>query len=417
MFWSDQKLEWTGEHERTLRALAVDEDGPGAVLHDFQMLLSYVRERELPVSKAHQLPPLQALPEINARLAHPVTLGLKRPQLKSYPHIQGLYLLLRASGLGCIRGAPPKPVLAINEVVYNSWSGLNPTEHYFTLLETWLLRGYPEIAGEQGTRFHSIGRYHQDCAALIYLALGDGLPVADNDRIGWYFRYSPGLYGVALLELFGFLSVEHGRSQEGQGWQVERVVSTPLGTAVFALLSEGLFGDWRKVCDLEDTLPESFGVLQPAFQPYVPAWRNNLSLPAWTFREGVYMFKVSLGRDLWRRIAIPGDVTLDTLAYTILDAFEFDYDHLYHFSYRNQFGVQTYVNHPDMDDGPWAAEVLVGDVPLQEGQSMTYLYDFGDRWEFDVTLERVDPVDATITDPIILDGHGEAPEQYPSWSE
>jgi hypothetical protein len=168
MFWSDQKLEWTGVHERTLRALAVDEDGPGTVLHDFQMLLSYVRERELPVSKAHQLPPLQALPEINARLAHPVTLGLKRPQLKSYPHIQGLYLLLRASGLGSICGTPSKPVLAINEVVHNSWNGLNPTERYFTLLETWLLRGYPEIAGEQGTRFHSIGRYYQDCRLDLF---------------------------------------------------------------------------------------------------------------------------------------------------------------------------------------------------------------------------------------------------------
>ena len=94
MFWSDEKLEWTGEHERTLRALAVDEDSPGTVLRDFQMLLSLVRKRELPVSKRLQLPPLQVLPEINTRLVHPVALGLKRPQLKSYPHVQGLYLLL-----------------------------------------------------------------------------------------------------------------------------------------------------------------------------------------------------------------------------------------------------------------------------------------------------------------------------------
>jgi Plasmid pRiA4b ORF-3-like protein len=417
MFWSDQKLEWTGEHERTLRALAVDEDGPGTVLHDFQMLLSYVRERELPVSKAHQLPPLQALPEINARLAHPVTLGLKRPQLKSYPHIQGLYLLLRAGGLGYIRGAPPKPVLAINEVVYNSWSGLNRTERYFTLLETWLLRGYPEIVGEQGSPPRFIGSYFQECAALIDSAQGDGLPVADNERAEWYLRYSPGLYGIALLEMFGFLSVKHGCPVEGQGWQLEFVSSTPLGTAVFALLSEGLFGDWRKVRDLEDTLPESFGVLQPAFQPYVPAWRNNLSLPAWAFREGVHLFRVSLWRGLWRRIAMPAVLTLDTLAQKILDAFEFDHDHLYRFSYRNRFGVETYANHPYTDDGPRASEVRVGDVPLQEGQSITYLYDFGDQWKFDVTLERVDPADAAITDPIILDGRGEAPEQYPSWSE
>jgi hypothetical protein len=44
MFWSDEKLEWTDEHNRTLHALTVSEDGPGTVLHDFQMLLSFVQE-------------------------------------------------------------------------------------------------------------------------------------------------------------------------------------------------------------------------------------------------------------------------------------------------------------------------------------------------------------------------------------
>ena len=92
MLWRQPKLEWTDEHERTLRALNVDEGSPGTVLRDFQNLLSFVRERKLPASKAHQLPPLKVLPEINARLTHPIALGLKRPQLKSYPHIQGLYL-------------------------------------------------------------------------------------------------------------------------------------------------------------------------------------------------------------------------------------------------------------------------------------------------------------------------------------
>jgi hypothetical protein len=106
---------------------------------------------------------------------------------------------------------------------------------------------------------------------------------------------------------------------------------------------------------------------------------------------------------------------LDALANTIIGAFKFTHDHLYRFSYRNRFGVETLANHPYMDDGPWASEVRVGDVPLQEGQSMTYLYDFGDQWEFDVALERVDPPDAANNDPTILDARGEAPEQYPSW--
>ena len=163
MYWSDEKLEWTDEQKRTLRALEVGEDGPGTILHDFQMLLSLVQERDLRVSKVHQLPPLKALSEINRRLAQPIALGLKRPQLKSYPNITGLYLLLRASGLGCIRSTPSRALLAIDEAGYDSWGSLNPTERYFTLLETWLLRGNPEIVGERGNRF----RFHRRLLSVM----------------------------------------------------------------------------------------------------------------------------------------------------------------------------------------------------------------------------------------------------------
>jgi hypothetical protein len=140
-------------------------------------------------------------------------------------------------------------------------------------------------------------------------------------------------------------------------------------------------------------------------------------VPAWTFRKGVHVFKVSLGPDLWRRIAITGDLTLDDLAEAIIGAFEFTYDHLYRFSYRNRFGVETRIDHAYLEEGPWTSETRVGDVPLQEGQSMTYLYDFGDWWEFDVTLEGVEPPYPAMKAPAIVDARGEAPEQYPSWDE
>jgi hypothetical protein len=44
---------------------------------------------------------------------------------------------------------------------------------------------------------------------------------------------------------------------------------------------------------------------------------------------------------------------------------------------------------------------------------MTYVFDFGDWWEFEVTLERVDPPKASMRVPVLLDGRGHAPEQYP----
>jgi hypothetical protein len=75
------------------------------------------------------------------------------------------------------------------------------------------------------------------------------------------------------------------------------------------------------------------------------------------------------------------------------------------------------VHHPFMDDGPWTSEVLVGDLPLGVGQEMTYLFDFGDNWEFKVTLERIDPPDAAIKAPVVLESQGEPFEQYRRWDD
>jgi hypothetical protein len=69
-----------------------------------------------------------------------------------------------------------------------------------------------------------------------------------------------------------------------------------------------------------------------------------------------------------------------------------------------------------MEEEPLTSEVYIGEVSLRLGASITYLYDFGDRWEFDVRLERIDPVDRSMRKARILERHGDAPEQYP-WSE
>jgi hypothetical protein len=51
------------------------------------------------------------------------------------------------------------------------------------------------------------------------------------------------------------------------------------------------------------------------------------------------------------------------------------------------------------------------------GTTLSYLYDFGDNWEFEVQLEGIDPADPKVRRPKVLETHGEAPEQYPRWDE
>ncbi len=42
------------------------------------------------------------------------------------------------------------------------------------------------------------------------------------------------------------------------------------------------------------------------------------------------------------------------------------------------------------------SKVPVGKVLLAEGDSMVYLYDFGDSWRHEVVLEKIVPVDAAV---------------------
>ena len=402
-------IEFSPQHERLLRKTVLDEHGPGTVLRDFDAFLTFVEEGELPLTGRHQLP-RRVLADLNARLARPLQIGLKRPLQKSYPHVHGLYLLLRASGLTVVEGTDRKPLLVVDGAVRQVWDHLNPTERYCTLLETWLVRGHPQIIGERGRGWFRVPETFREVQWFFLHVPDDGLPIAGDKDAEDSLRYWPGLHNLALLELFGLVEVQHGSAEPGKGWRIETIERLPLGDALLAALHTSFFGDVDNLLGLESEDQVPFGVLQHALQPYLPAWRKNLSVPEWTYCEGAHVFKVSLGR-IWRRIASPAHLTLDTLASAILNAVRFNHDHLHQFSYRNRFGIVEQIQHPYMDDGPWTSEVLIGEVPLRIGQTMTFLFDFGDRWVFDVTLERVDP-EMAIEDPVVLEKHGDPPRQY-----
>jgi Plasmid pRiA4b ORF-3-like protein len=405
----------SAKHQQSLREQTISDDQPGIILRDFDSLLDFVSMRELRVSGVHQLLPMSALPELNARLSKPLRLGLSRPQQKSYPHINGLYLLLRASGLSLVEVSGKQPVLSLDQEALASWRSLNATERYFTLLETWLLRGDGEIIGDDRD---PLGPFYK-CSTFMEGLPAAGLKVAgDRQAEQITIPYHVGAYNLALLELFGCVSVEEGQPGAGKGWVVARVKRTPFGEALFKLLSQHRLAAMRLELD-EDELEEAsaFGALQPLLQPFFPEWRRNLELPEASFVDGLYVFKVSLGAKLWRRIAIPAALTLDDLSDAILRAFDFDDDHLYRFSYRDRFGRTIHIGHPFLEEPPSTDEVAVGELPLRPGASMEYLFDFGDQWLFDVNLERVDPPDARLRKPKLLEEHGKAPPQYPNLEE
>ena len=402
------------EKEEILHNQVVDENGPGTILRDFETVLGFVGPEGIRATPRHGFFPTKLLRQLNSQMTHPIRIDLKRPRQKSYPYINGLYLLLRATALAITEGGGTKCILVLDDTLFQSWRSLNPTERYFTLLETWLLKGAPEMLGEPGSGFYDS---HFSKWLFLFRNIPDrGLKIAGDKDKERYINYLPGLYTIALLDLFGLLSVDHAKPEKGKGWRIAGVRRTPFGNALLAALSDYFHSD-EYYWNLGIKKDVVFGQLQPIVQPYFPEWRNSLAIPAEPeFQDGVYVFKVSLG-SVWRRIAIPGQMNFDSLSSSILNAFDFDHDHLYEFSYQNRMGILNRINHPYTDNPPFTDEVLIGDLALKPGNVITYLFDFGDNWKFDVKLECIDPVDDKIKKPVVLETRGTAPEQYPRWDE
>jgi Plasmid pRiA4b ORF-3-like protein len=177
-------------------------------------------------------------------------------------------------------------------------------------------------------------------------------------------------------------------------------------------ITQDFFDDWVD----ESSEKNGFGMLQPALQPFFPEWQTVWTLPGQEFQAGIYTFKVSIGK-VWRRIAISADMDLDELAMAILGSYEFDADHLYLFSYKNRMGVERQIFHDYCEESSVTSETRVGELSLLPGQAMIFLFDFGANWEFKVELESVVAEETKLGEPVVLEGKGKSPEQYPEFEE
>ena len=145
----------------------------------------------------------------------------------------------------------------------------------------------------------------------------------------------------------------------------------------------------------------------------------------------LYVFKVALAgpKGVWRRIAMRSDQTFDDLHAAIFDAFDRVEEHLYSFylplpGSKGRMALRDAVEYtsPMMIEEAQgfgggvvrdASLMKIGSLDLTTGRKLAYLFDFGDSWWHEITVEQTDGNLEQGKYPRVIQKHGDSPPQYP----
>ncbi len=185
----------------------------------------------------------------------------------------------------------------------------------------------------------------------------------------------PAAVALELLSAFGVATDSHGQ------WRI-----TPLGRRALSM-----FGD---------------GVMPPR--------RPAIALPD----DAVCQLKISLRfvrPACWRRVLVPAAATLGELHDVLQIAFAWDGEHLHGFTIgRRQYGDPYF--DAQYDEGA----ITLATAFTHARKPISYVYDFGDSWQHEITLEKTVALDPAAPYAVCVDGRGDAPvedcgEDEPAW--
>lgn len=119
---------------------------------------------------------------------------------------------------------------------------------------------------------------------------------------------------------------------------------------------------------------------------------------------------------IWRRLSLPGDLTLDAVHLLFQAAMGWSDSHLHRFQpgIEDGYGQPYFITEFDEDDGDEGTRedgVRLDQVLRTPGDRLTYLYDFGDGWEHRVTLESLGALTPATREPLCVAGAKSCPPE------
>ncbi|MCW7553287.1 plasmid pRiA4b ORF-3 family protein [Endozoicomonas gorgoniicola] len=373
-------------------------------LRDVDVFLDYLVRKPVALSRGKNQPPVKWAQLLNNLLSTPEKLTLKRPMTSHYAQVLGLFLLTRSSCLGRLRiGSKENFDFHINEALYQQWQTMSEVERYFSLLDSWVNCGYAINAGEL------IRGPDDRFLPGVMMMYGEndlwrGKEVREPDF--WLRRGKA--FNLAILKMTGLAELH----LEDSNRKIRFLRLTPWGQVFLTACQQG-FIDSLEGSEFEDDF-EQINLL-PAIQAIRPDVQRTLELPEQIIAAS-YLLTVTLGKECSRTLKLSADHTLDELADAILDAFDFDNDHLYHFQYKTDFGAFRKVGHPaTYDCDGFTDGTQLRHLHPAPGMKVTFVFDYGDYWEFEIVI-MYGSEDA-VSGITVTDRKGVAPEQYPEYED
>jgi hypothetical protein len=127
-----------------------------------------------------------------------------------------------------------------------------------------------------------------------------------------------------------------------------------------------------------------------------------------------YQVKVTLAGakpPIWRRLLVRDNTDLHRFHLVIQDAMGWQNSHLYQFEIDETRYTEFFDGGFIADDETPASSVRLGDIPLKEGDSFLYNYDFGDDWYHECEIEKVVPFERGAEYPRCLAGRRACPPE------
>ncbi len=113
---------------------------------------------------------------------------------------------------------------------------------------------------------------------------------------------------------------------------------------------------------------------------------------------------------IWRRIVVSDELTLKQFHNVLQCAFNWTNTHLY------EFNISGYSVDTDGGLGPdeqveelHVDQVKLKEFPLEEKETFTYTYDYGDNWKHTIVVEKI--LEKGPKNPSCLDGKRNAPPE------